>query len=83
MKIGVARRVRYYSRSASSLDSSVAKIRDLRTQFPKLKEFVVRAGEVIVSEKAVDYFARLKRRQPRPLSSAKARALDEANRGEC
>lgn len=30
----------------------------------------------------VDYLARLKRRQPRPLSNAAARALDEADRGE-
>jgi antitoxin (DNA-binding transcriptional repressor) of toxin-antitoxin stability system len=32
--------------------------------------------------KALDYFARLKARQPRPLSVAASRALDEANRGE-
>jgi len=29
-----------------------------------------------------DYMARLRRYQPRPLSRAEARALDEANRGE-
>lgn len=80
---------------------AVATIRDLRTQFPKLKALVARDGEVIVtdrgkpafvlrpylspkkvSRKSVDYFARLKQHQPRPLSSAKARALDEADRGE-
>ncbi|MCC6741577.1 MAG: type II toxin-antitoxin system Phd/YefM family antitoxin [Planctomycetia bacterium] len=31
---------------------------------------------------AVDYFARLKRLQPRPISSSGRRALDEADRGE-
>ena len=30
----------------------------------------------------VDYFARLVARQPRPLSAAASRALDEANRGD-
>ena len=30
----------------------------------------------------VDYFARLKARQPRPLSRAASRALDEHDRGE-
>jgi hypothetical protein len=80
---------------------ALATIRDLRTQFPKLKSLVARDGEVVVtdrgklayvlrpyvapakvSEKPVDYFARLKQHQPRPLSSAKSKALDEANRGE-
>jgi antitoxin (DNA-binding transcriptional repressor) of toxin-antitoxin stability system len=32
--------------------------------------------------KKVDYYGRLKQRQPRPLSAAAARALDEADRGE-
>jgi antitoxin (DNA-binding transcriptional repressor) of toxin-antitoxin stability system len=79
---------------------AVATIRDLRTQFPKLKALVARDGEVIVTDRGtpayvlrpyvaakkvsaepVDYFARLKQHQPRPLSMAKSRALDEANRG--
>jgi antitoxin (DNA-binding transcriptional repressor) of toxin-antitoxin stability system len=30
----------------------------------------------------VDYFARLRARQPRPLPAASSRALDEADRGE-
>jgi antitoxin (DNA-binding transcriptional repressor) of toxin-antitoxin stability system len=30
----------------------------------------------------IDYFARLKARQPRPLSARASRALDEANRGD-
>ena len=29
-----------------------------------------------------DYMARLRRHQPRPISAAAARALDDANRGE-
>ena len=80
---------------------ATATIRDLRTQFPKLKVLVSREGEVIVTDRgkpayvlrkytrpaivtavAVDYFARLKGHQPRPLSEARSRALDEANRGE-
>ena len=32
--------------------------------------------------KSVDYFSRLKTRQPQPLSAAAARALDEEARGE-
>jgi antitoxin (DNA-binding transcriptional repressor) of toxin-antitoxin stability system len=32
--------------------------------------------------KRIDYFRRLKGRQPRPLAAAAARALDEADRGE-
>jgi antitoxin (DNA-binding transcriptional repressor) of toxin-antitoxin stability system len=31
---------------------------------------------------AVDYFARLTSHQPRPLSAAESKALDEANRGD-
>ena len=30
----------------------------------------------------IDYWARLTARQPKPLSAARARALDEADRGE-
>jgi antitoxin (DNA-binding transcriptional repressor) of toxin-antitoxin stability system len=35
-----------------------------------------------VRAKPVNYFERLSRRQPRPLSRSAARALDEAERGE-
>lgn len=31
---------------------------------------------------SLDYFVRLKSRQPKPMSAAAARALDEADRGE-
>jgi antitoxin (DNA-binding transcriptional repressor) of toxin-antitoxin stability system len=34
------------------------------------------------TRKSMDYFARLKSRQPRALSAAASRALDEADRGE-
>ena len=40
------------------------------------RERVVRRGV------RVDYFARLRRRMPKPLSAAARRALDEADRGE-
>jgi antitoxin (DNA-binding transcriptional repressor) of toxin-antitoxin stability system len=35
-----------------------------------------------VPKKSVDYFARLKGRQPRPIPAAASRALDELERGE-
>ena len=45
--------------------------------------FVLRAYRPVkTSAPRVDYFRRLKGRQPRPLSSSAARALDEADRGE-
>ncbi|HVV52800.1 MAG TPA: hypothetical protein VHO06_24275 [Polyangia bacterium] len=78
-----------------------ATVRDLRTQFPRLKQAIAREGEILVTERGrpayvlrayraarrpsnekLDYFARLKGRQPRPLSARASRALDEANRGE-
>jgi antitoxin (DNA-binding transcriptional repressor) of toxin-antitoxin stability system len=34
------------------------------------------------SAERIDYFERLRSRQPRPLSTRASRALDEANRGE-
>jgi hypothetical protein len=34
------------------------------------------------SDEQIDYFARLRARQLRPLSARASRALDEANRGE-
>ena len=76
-------------------------MRDLRTQFPRLKQALAREGEILVTERGrpayvlrayraarrplsekVDSFARLKARQPRPLSARASRALDEANRGD-
>ena len=78
-----------------------ATIRDLRTQFPRLKQVIDREGEILVTERGrpayvlrayraahrsvvekVDYLARLKARQPRPLSARASRALDDANRGD-
>lgn len=78
-----------------------ATVRDLRTQFPRLKQALLREGEILVTERGrpayvlrayraarrptaekVDHFARLKARQPRPLSVRVSRALDEANRGD-
>jgi antitoxin (DNA-binding transcriptional repressor) of toxin-antitoxin stability system len=46
--------------------------------------YVLRAYTAQRAEKPerVDYFARLKAHQPRPLSPQASRALDEANRGE-
>ena len=78
-----------------------ATIRDLRTQFPRLKQVIDREGEILVTERGrpayvlrayratrhptvgkIDYLARLKARQPRPLSARASRALDDANRGD-
>lgn len=80
---------------------ATATVRDLRTQFPRLKRLVEHEGEVVVTSrgkpafvlrayrqpvagrtKRVDYFGRLRARQPKPLSAAAARALDESDRGE-
>ncbi len=46
--------------------------------------YVLRAFTPPPQKKAarVDYFARLQAKQPRPLSLAASKALDEANRGE-
>jgi antitoxin (DNA-binding transcriptional repressor) of toxin-antitoxin stability system len=77
-----------------------ATIRDLRTQFPRLKQVIDREGEILVTDhgrpayvlrayraarpvvEKIDYLARLKARQSRPLSARTSRALDEANRGD-
>jgi antitoxin (DNA-binding transcriptional repressor) of toxin-antitoxin stability system len=78
-----------------------ASIRDLRTQFPKVRRLLEQEGEIIITDrgqpvvvlrpyappprataKALDYYARLRRRMPRPLSAKARRELDEANRGE-
>jgi antitoxin (DNA-binding transcriptional repressor) of toxin-antitoxin stability system len=36
----------------------------------------------VARPKPIDYFERLKARQPRPISAARSRALDEADRAE-
>lgn len=45
---------------------------------------VLRPYEERVTQRGapVDYYARLRRRMPRPITSAARRALDEADRGE-
>jgi antitoxin (DNA-binding transcriptional repressor) of toxin-antitoxin stability system len=78
-----------------------ATIRDLRTQFPRVRRLLEQEGEVVVTYRgrpvvvlrpyqdrparraaSVDYYARLRRRMPRPIAAAVRRALDEAGRGE-
>lgn len=78
-----------------------ATVRDLRTRFPRVKEWIAREGEVIVTDRGrpayvlrpyverpkvrgaeIDYFARLTARQPRPLSRAASRSLDQLNRDD-
>jgi antitoxin (DNA-binding transcriptional repressor) of toxin-antitoxin stability system len=78
-----------------------ATIRDLRTQFPKIRRMLEQEGQIIVTDrgrpvillqpyherglrrsKRIDYYARLRRRMPKPLRAAARRALDETDRGE-
>jgi antitoxin (DNA-binding transcriptional repressor) of toxin-antitoxin stability system len=78
-----------------------ATVRDLRTQFPRIRRVLEREGEVLITHRGrpvvvlrayaeprpakarrVDYYARLRRRMPRPLRAAVRRALDEADRDE-
>ena len=78
-----------------------ATIRDLRTQFPKIRRMLEQEGQLVVTDRGhpvillqpyherparrgphVDYYARLRRRMPEPLTATARRALDEANRGE-
>jgi len=78
-----------------------ASIRDLRTQFPRIRRIVEQEGEVVITERgrpvillkayseerpsrppAVDYWARLRSRMPRPISAQAREELDEADRGE-
>ena len=80
---------------------ATATIRDLRTQFPRIRRLLDEEGEVIVTDhgrpvailrsfqapstqrtEPVDYYARLRRRMPKPISVASRRALEEADRGE-
>jgi len=74
-----------------------ASIRQLRTEFPKVRAMIEREGEVIVTErgqaayvlrpyqppkkkpgkaKPFDYYARLIKRMPKPISAAASRAMD-------
>lgn len=78
-----------------------ATIRDLRTQFPKVRRMLEQEGQIVVTDRGrpvmllrpyqdrvarrdvtIDYYARLLRRMPEPLTAATRQALDEANRGE-
>lgn len=80
-----------------------ASVRQLRTEFPKVRDMIEREGEVVVTERGqaayvirpytpppkkktkaepFDYYARLIKRMPKPISAAASRAIDEMNRGE-
>lgn len=78
-----------------------ATIRDLRTQFPKVRRMLEQEGQLVVTDRGrpvillqpyheraarrgtqLDYYARLRRRMPKPLTAVARQALDEANRGE-
>jgi antitoxin (DNA-binding transcriptional repressor) of toxin-antitoxin stability system len=79
-----------------------ASIRQLRTEFPKVRAMIEREGEVVVTErgqaayvirpyrpspqkkqkvKPFDYYARLIKRMPKPISPEASRAMD-ANRDD-
>ena len=79
-----------------------ASIRQLRTEFPKVRAMIEREGEVIVTERGqaayvirpyqappkrrkkpepFDYYARLIKRMPKPISKEAARAM-EADRDD-
>lgn len=74
-----------------------ASIRQLRTEFPKVRAMIEREGEVVVTERGqaayvirpyqaprrkqgkpqpFDYYARLIKRMPRPISKEASRAMD-------
>lgn len=77
-----------------------ATIRQLRTQFPKIRHMLEQEGQLVVTDRGrpvmllqpyeeravrrsrVDYYARLTRRMPRPVTAAARRALHEADREE-
>jgi prevent-host-death family protein len=81
-------------------EMKTATIRDLRTQFPRIRRIVEEEGQVVVTERGrpvmllqpyrerpkrrtpVDYYERLRRRMPKPLHAAAARAMREADRDE-
>lgn len=75
-----------------------ASVRQLRTEFPKVRDMIEREGEVVVTERgqaayiikpyraprktpkaaAFDYYARLIRRMPKPISAEASRRMDAA-----
>lgn len=80
-----------------------ASIRQLRTEFPKVRAVIEREGEIVVTERGqatyvirpyvappkkkskaepFDYYARLIKRMPKPISAEASRAIDELNRGD-
>lgn len=80
-----------------------ASIRQLRTEFPKVRALIEREGEVVVTERGqaayvikpyvalpkkkgkperFDYYARLIKRMPKPISAAASQAIDDLNRGD-
>jgi antitoxin (DNA-binding transcriptional repressor) of toxin-antitoxin stability system len=77
------------------LAMSTASVRQLRTEFPKVRTMIEREGQVVVTERGraafvilpyrqpkaekpapFDYYARLVKRMPKPVSAAAARAMD-------
>lgn len=78
-----------------------ASVRQLRTEFPKVRDIIEREGEVVVTErgqaayvirpytapkkktkaKPFDYYARLIKRMPKPISPEASRAM-EADRDD-
>ena len=78
-----------------------ATIRQLRTQFPRIRRMLEQEGQLLVTDRGrpvillqpyrervvphsarVDYYARLRRRMPKPLTGVVRRALHEADRDE-
>lgn len=73
-----------------------ASVRQLRTEFPKVRDMIEREGEVVVTERGqaayiirpysppkkrtkaapFDYYARLIKRMPKPISAEASRAMD-------
>lgn len=73
-----------------------ASVRQLRTEFPKVRAMIEREGEVVVTERGqaayiikpyqapkkkakaepFDYYARLIKRMPKPISAKASRAMD-------
>ena len=74
---------------------TTATVRDLRTNFPKLKRMLEDEDEVVITDhgtpiavlkrieppvkrvRPIDYFGRLKRRMPKPISKRQREALDD------
>ena len=78
-----------------------ASIRQLRTQFPRIRRMLEEEGQLVVTDRGrpvillqpyqerlvpqrapVDYYARLRRRMPKPLAAVARRGVHEADRDE-